>query len=117
MLSRNGGPEHHLVQVAEAFVVELLHRRHVLQPGVVDQHVDPAGSPCELVGVGQVRAIGHAADLRRHPRRRLAVAVDDQHLCPGLRQSRGAGLAYSAAAAGHHRGSPLQVQPYHTHGA
>jgi hypothetical protein len=104
---------HHPLEVGEPLRREVLHRRHVLQTGVVHQHVDPRRQRPGGRRLGQVRGDRPATDGRGDLPGGVTVDVHDQHPGPGGRQAPGAGLPDAAARAGDQRGPSRQIQTHH----
>ncbi len=117
--------DHHPLELLERVGREVGQRRHVLEAGVVDQHVDVDVERVDRRAVGEVGHHRPAAGLGRDRLGRLRVAVDDQHLGPGRRQPQRAGAPDAAAATGHQCGASGQVNlhdvghshPFCRHGA
>ena len=103
------GVQHHPVDELEGRGVEVLHRGHVLQPGVVHQDVDTAlGEPQvgDVVGVGEVGDEVLAPDLDRDLLDALLVAVEQQDVGAVGRQPGGDGTADAARGTGPDEGRP-----------
>ena len=89
-----------------------LDRGHVLEAGVVDQHVGGQLQAVEAGLVGQVGGHRDPAELARDPLGAVAVQVDHGHPRPGRGQPAGAGLADAAGPAGDHGGPAVQVDAH-----
>ena len=70
--------QHQPEDVGEPVDGELVHRRDVLQAGVVHQDVDGEVERVDRLEVGQVDGDGRAADLLGHRLGGLGVAVDHE---------------------------------------
>ena len=98
--------QHHGKDSREAVGREVLDRRHVLQAGVVDEHVHGRRRPTWCAQLGERRAVAEvrderlAADLLGHLLRAVAVEVERDHRRAGLGEPGGAGGPDAAARPG-----------------
>ncbi len=88
------------------------------EPGIVDEDVDPAVTPCDLLDHGRdARLVDDvepmrlaAPDLGRDRLGRREIDVGHRDLRAGLRQRLSGRAPDAGAAAGHHRDPPVEPQ-------
>jgi PAS domain S-box-containing protein len=106
--------EHHRQHGREPLRRELLDRGHVLEAGVVDQHV---GGQVEAVEAGRIDQVGDQglpAELAGDPLGAFAVEVQDGDQGPGRGQPARAGLADAAGRTGDQGRPALQIDAHLT---
>jgi hypothetical protein len=100
------GLEHQREDGPEPVRWELVHRRDVLDPGVVDQHVDVESGLGEPVLIGQVDLPRLAADVGSDLGRTVTIEVGDRDEVPFGRQPACAGRADTTGGTGDQRTPP-----------